>query len=202
MGSHNPETRKIGIQLMRKYTTEPKQGLHAYLCRGELCFPVIIVDDTDAQRVWIDATGRHHLMQRFVHHRFYDVIRARKWKGAWAGPAGGSYASDVTWDYHGIERIQQLTVQNVTKKKAMAKMIPPAAEKAWEERLGRINWIKTWGMRPMYASPRDTVAWMQIQRRNLRVAKTAKDGERKCAHQRCQDEESQQHLVATWHATT
>eukprot|EP00966_Prymnesium_polylepis_P314960 7277642-Prymnesium_polylepis.1 len=31
------------------------------------------------------------------------------WSGKWAGPEGASYASDVMWDYYGIEKRSELT---------------------------------------------------------------------------------------------
>ena len=47
----------------------------------------------------------------------------------------------------------------------------------------------------MYCSPRDTVAMLQAQHRNLRCAKHGGCDSTECSAQGCQQEESQQHLV-------
>ena len=148
--------RPILVQLLRRTTAIPKINMKVYLMRANISWPAIIISPTQAQRVRIDAVGRHHLLNRFVQHRFYNIIAASKWKTKWAGPKGQSYATDVEWDFHGTKNIADISISVMTTRKAKAKMKPPAAEKKWADKLNfQIDWKKTWGLKTTFATPRD-----------------------------------------------
>jgi hypothetical protein len=102
---------------MKEYTTEAKQGMRVYLVSGSSTLPAIIMnDDSKAQLVSIDAVGREHLKMAFPCSRF-TIIEARVWNGNWAGPAGATYACDVIWDYYEIEKLSDLTIHSITKRR-------------------------------------------------------------------------------------
>jgi|EP00966_Prymnesium_polylepis_P211308 hypothetical protein len=46
------------------------------------------------------------------------IIEARVWNEKWAGPAGATYACDVIWDYYGIDKLSDLTIHSITKRRA------------------------------------------------------------------------------------
>eukprot|EP00964_Phaeocystis_antarctica_P070749 scaffold43095_cov82-Phaeocystis_antarctica.AAC.1 len=55
-------------------------------------------------------------------------------------------------------------------------MVPPAAEKAWELRLGlQLPWDGIWRLKSYYASPRDQFTWLRLMHRNLHVAEHRRD---------------------------
>jgi hypothetical protein len=78
---------------------------------------------------------------------------------------------------------------------ALKKFVKPASEDAWAERGVRVNWKKTWKIKPKYVAPRDMVVWLKIQHRTLWVAKNGGMGDTKCVARWCRHEESQKHLV-------
>ena len=61
------------------------------------------------------------------------------------------------------------------------------------------NWKGIWGIKPKFATPRDIVARLKAQHRNLHVAKHGGYPSTTCTAQGCHDEESQLHLVECQH---
>ena len=179
-------------------------GAEVYLVRESVCWAAIIEDNTWARRIFVDAVGRGHWTSRKFEHRFFDVITARKWNGKWAGPAGGVYACDVTWNYYGIRKLEDLTIHSIVKRKADHTMKPPKAQDRWNERLQprpmnrsetEINWEATWKLKAKYVTPRDKTQIMRLQRRNLWVAQHGGCGHTTCACTGCNEPESQLHLT-------
>jgi hypothetical protein len=71
----------------------------------------------------------------------------------------------------------------------------PAAEVEWTKRLGQLNFKNIWGIRADYVTPRDQVAWMKVQHRNLRVAASGGLGSTRCLARGYREDENQEHLV-------
>ena len=100
------------------------------------------------------------------------------------------------WKVNGTEvRLDRLSIKKRTALLAERKMTPPAAEKAWEQRLGlRLPWDKIWKLKSYYASPRDQFTWLRLMHRNLHVAGHRKDlADTSC--RACTDKETMKHLA-------
>ena len=88
-------------------------------------------------------------------------------------------------------------IKTITREMAKTKMKPPACEAVWELKLAqRIQFDKVWKIKADYVSPRDQIAWLKIQHRNLWVvASGGLHGSTKCSAAGCNGEETQEHLV-------
>jgi hypothetical protein len=105
--------REIWVELMKRYDTPIKTKKKVYLVRGVHTWPAIITHGDTAVLIKIDAVARGHQAQRDFPLRQFKIIKAHTWNGKWAGPTGASYASNVTWDYYGIENLSDLTIQSI-----------------------------------------------------------------------------------------
>ena len=142
---------------MKRYDTPIRSNKKVYLIRGVHVWPAIITDGDAARLVRTDAVGRGHKTQREFRLRLFDVVEgAHTWNGKWAGPEGASYACDVKWDYYGIEKLIELTIQSIYKRKIAHSMKEPECAIKWNEKLGRndMEWKKIWQQKSMYTSPR------------------------------------------------
>ena len=85
-------------------------------------------------------------------------------------------------------------IKTITREMAKSKMKPPACEAVWEVKLGqRIRFDKVWKIKADYVSPRDQIAWLKIQHRNLWVAASGgMHGSTKCSAAGCNEEEKQE----------
>ena len=192
--------RPILVQLLRQYTTRAVPKKRVYLIRANISWPAVIVDNRHARRVKIDAVGKAHLLPRLVEHQHYTIVSASMWKGKWAGPKGQSYATDVEWNFYGISKLQDITISAMTTRKAHYRMKPPQAETTWPAKLNQtIKFSRTWKLRHTFATPRDATVVMQVQRRNLWVAKNGGLDSPKCAVHECNEDENQLHLVTCIH---
>ena len=108
--------RDMWVQLMKRYDTSIRSKKRVYLIRGVHVWPAVITDGDTARLVKTVAVGRGHQTQREFQLRLFDVIKANTWTGKWAGPEGASYACDVKWDYYGIEKRSELTIQSIYKR--------------------------------------------------------------------------------------
>ena len=72
----------------------------------------------------------------------------------------------------------------------------PAAERAWEQRLGfEVDWSKVWRIKSFYASPRDQFfTWLRLMHRNLYTVGRRRDLEDNSCRA-CDERESQLHLA-------
>ena len=194
------KSRGYGVELLKRYTAEPKKGLRVYLVSDTSTLPAIITNDDpvkpEARLISIDAVGKEHLQSATFPCSRFKIIEARMWNGRWAGPAGATYACDVTWDYYGISKLSDLTIHSITKRRAAQEMLTPAAQERWNEKLqAQIKWPEVWQQKPMYASARDRTQIMRLQRRNLWVAQHGGCDHTTCAATGCNAPESQLHLV-------
>ena len=167
---------------------------------GTNTLPAIITNDDpvkpEAQLIYIDAVGKEHLQPATLPCSRFKIIEARVWNGRWAGPAGATYACDVTWDYYGISKLSDLTIHSITKRRAAQEMLTPAAQERWNDKLqAQIKWPEVWQQKPMYVSARDRTQIMRLQRRNLWVAQHGGCDHTTCAATGCNTPESQLHLV-------
>ena len=92
-----------------------------------------------------------HITQKVFQLRHFEVIKkAHTWNGKWAGPEGASYASDVKWDYYGIEKLSDLTIQSIYMRRIVHTMLVPECTKMWNKKLGRddLLWDKIWQQLP------------------------------------------------------
>jgi hypothetical protein len=76
------------------WTTSVGLGDKVYLMRGKVKWPAIIVSDTRARRVRLDATGKAHETQTEVLYNRFAVSQAVMWGEKWAGPKG-SFAGEL-----------------------------------------------------------------------------------------------------------
>ena len=189
--------RAVWVELMKRYTTPIKTNKKVYLVRGVHTMPAVIIDGATARLMKIDAVARGHATQTVFQLRQFEVIKAHTWNGKWAGPEGASYASDVKWDYYGIEKLSDLTIQSIYKRRIAHTMLSPECMKKWNERLGRddLVWDTIWQQESMYTTPRDKTQIMRLQRRNLWVAQHGGCDHTTCAATGCQAQESQLHLI-------
>ena len=95
-----------------------------------------------------------------------------------AGALSKRFPSAKGWKLDGEEiRLDRLSIKKRTEALSIRRMKPPAAEKGWETRLGRMDipWTSVWKIRSFYASPRDQFTWLKVMHRNLYVAGTRTD---------------------------
>ena len=120
------KSRGYGVELLKRYTAAPKKGLRVYLVSDTSTLPAIITNDDpvkpEARLISIDAVGKEHLQPATLPCSRFKIIEARMWNGRWAGPAGATYACDVTWDYYGISKLSDLTIHSITKRRAAQEM--------------------------------------------------------------------------------
>ena len=185
----------VWLELRKDYLTEPKKGMRVYLIRGKIVWPALIKDDKFATRVKIDRVGRGHKTQQLIDHTHFDVVKAQRWNGKWAGPQGATPTCDWVWKMGIIDGLQNMTISSMTKQSLHAKMKPPASDAVWDSKIGAQPWDRVHAQKYMYTSPRDTVALLQLQHRNLRCAKHGGCDSTLCSARGCLHEESQQHLM-------
>ena len=191
--------REARLELRKAHTVPAQARQWVYLQRRNISWPAIVIDDTKAQRVWIDKVGRGHKMQVYVDHRHYSIIKAHTWHGKWAGPHGNYPVGDTKWKLPfgnaKEHKLQQYSINVLTKARQLEKMKPPASVTAWTARIGDLPWHKIWQIKPMYVAPRDTATWLKIQHRTLWVAKNGGCDSTTCNAAGCQHEETQLHLM-------
>ena len=200
------------------WTTSVGLGDKVYLIRGKIEWPAIIVSDTRARRVRLDATGKAHETQTEVMYNRFTVSQAVMWGEKWAGPKGsfGGELADLTYtllnheetefklerlvrsrtfDQFPDEGDEENGLQLITKTKAKIKMKTPPAEAVWKTKVGPLPWPAIWRIRADYVSPRDKISWMKVRHRTLWVAKSGGMNTTSCAMTGCVHEENIEHLV-------
>jgi hypothetical protein len=191
----------IWVQLLREYRADPKINRKVYLVKGRKAWPAIVETSTHARVHAIDNVGKARATSTLFPLRNFTVVEAHKWREKWGGPKGDSYAQDVKWKLPGDDNkgkglnISQLTIKYLTKHITSKRKEKPASEAAWDERIPGTQWKQTWAIRPLYTTPRDQCTWLQIQHRNLWVAKHGGWPTITCACQGCQAVENQEHLL-------
>ena len=197
------------LEMTRGQEVDITPGSRIYLERGGHRTPAIVIDDNLARAVDIDAVGRHHERKKLMRFRRYRVRSAVLWGSRWAGPSGSTdaWASEYpfklrnseAFTLYDLSRSQEgeYGIKTITREIAKAKMKTPACEAAWERKLARrIRFDKVWRIKADYVSPRDQVAWLKIQHRNLWVAASGgMHGSTECSAAGCNEEEKQEHLV-------
>ena len=90
--------------------------------------------------------------------------------------------------------LDRLSIKQRTQILALRKMVPPAAEAAWQSRLNvAIPWSKVWSIKSFYATPHDQFTWLKVMHRNLFVAGNGGADDTAC--RACPQRESIAHLV-------
>lgn len=92
--------------------------------------------------------------------------------------------------------IHRLTIKFITRYKACRKMVTPASESAWNQRIGYHNWKDAWKLKTLYATHRDRTTHLQIQHRTLTVAKHGPWHNAECAARGCRETENQEHMFS------
>ena len=182
-------------ELKKEFETTPKKDAEVYLCRAGKAIPAIIINEREAQLVRIDSVGRGHRLQRKLEFRRWSILKARMWKGRWAGVTGNAYAHDTVWKFGKVNDFNGLDIQALTKGQIQAKIKKSAAPEKWKDRIGPVMIRKAWRKKISYVTPRDKITLMKIQRRNLWVAKNGGMEDTKCRAPGCGAEESQAHLM-------
>ena len=90
--------------------------------------------------------------------------------------------------------IRSVTPQLVRKVLTEKRQKKPASEERWKEYGLDLKWEHTWALKSQYTTPRDTVALLQLQHRNLYVAKSLGLADQRCRAHGCGDTENQTHL--------
>ena len=137
----------------------------------------------------------------------YKAIRPAWWvhgkdDARWISPETVAFPGASIWLLEGKEmKMSEMSIKVLTKTRTWARMVPPAAEAAWEARLaGEIPWKRIWKIKPSCASPRDEVTWLKVQHRNLWVANRDPSlASSKCSADGCSEDESMKHLVSCRH---
>ena len=89
-----------------------------------------------------------------------------------------------------------LTIKKITWHFTQRKFKPPTnTQSAWSTRLNTlIPWAKVWGIKSLFATPRDQITWLKLQHRNLYVAPSRDDpNDHSCPL--CTQHQNQLHLV-------
>jgi hypothetical protein len=111
------------------------------------------------------------------------------------GPGRGqNFVLDTRWKWGGITDIRSVTPQLIRKVLTENKQKKPASEEKWKDYGLDLKWAPTWGLKSQYTTPRDTVALLQLQHRNLYVAKSLGLADTRCRAHGCNDTENQTHL--------
>ena len=182
-----------------KEPVDIKPGVDVYLIRGRrigrVLLPARILTDTTACHVRIDATGiGHAVLTQTYELRFFEVFQVQKWKGRWSQPRGQNFVLDTKWKWGGVTDIRSVTPQLVRKVLTEKKQKKPASEERWKDYGLNLRWEHTWELKSQYTTPRDTVALLQLQHRNLYVAKSLGLADQQCRAHGCGDTENQTHL--------
>ena len=90
--------------------------------------------------------------------------------------------------------IRSVTPQLIRKVLTEKKQKTPASEERWKDYGLDLKWAHTWELKSQYTTPRDTVALLQLQHRNLYVAKSLGLADARCKAHGCNDTEDQTHL--------
>ena len=197
--------RRIWVALLKKYTLECDElrtGQKIYLIKRGLTTPAIVNFDGEAQQVRIDQVGRGHLLRKKHDPTQFKIVQAQTWEGKWGPPRGDSYTHDAEWILPGDKReegkigapLPRLTIKFITRYKACKRMVAPASEEAWNQRIGHHDWATAWQLKTLYATPRDRTPHLQLQHRTLTVAKHGPWSEKTCAAYGCNIEENLEHL--------
>ena len=115
----------------------------------------------------------------------------------WIGPETVAYPGNLKWKIgKEVEEVGALSIKRLTQARTDMKMKPPPSQKAWERRLGRVNWKKVWRMRAFFTTPRDQATWLKLIHRNLYVANRDPSlASSVCNARGCRANESMLHLA-------
>ena len=197
--------RQVWVALLRQYTIEPDElrtGNRIYLVKRGLTTPAIVGSAGEVHKVRIDQVGRGHLLQKQYDPTEFTIVKAQQWESKWGPPRGDSHAYDAEWVLPGDKRkegkigapLHRLTINFITRYKACVRMVTPASETVWNQKLGYHNWEEAWRLKTLYATPRDRTAHLQLQHRTLTVAKHGPWHSTACAARGCREDENQEHL--------
>jgi hypothetical protein len=129
-----------------RQTSRYEEGMRVYLVSGASTLPAIITngDAASLHRCGWKRTFENSCipMLKVYHHRSQDVERKM-------GETRGCniYACDVIWDYYGIEKLSDLTIHIITKRRAAQEMLTPAAQEKWNTKLQSQIYLKSHGKR-------------------------------------------------------
>ena len=170
-----------------------------YLIRGhmvgQVLLPARILTNTTACRVRIDAVGIGHAVLTTQYElRFYEVYQVQMWKGRWSQPRGQNFFLDTKWKWGGVQDIRSITPQLLRRVLTAQKQKKPASEERWKDYGLNLQWGETWQLKSRYTTPRDIVALLQLQHRNLYVAKSLGLPDPRCRARGCDEVENQTHL--------
>ena len=155
-----------------------------------------------ATHLLLDAVGKTHKMGE-MDTSGYEMVGAAKWVHSkddqrWMGPETDAYPANTVWKLKDeSSRLDEMSIKWNTQTITHAKMKPPAAEKAWEERfMEQLPWKKIWKIKSYFTSKRDEVTWLKLQHRNLWVANRDNNvQDPTCNAHGCTREESMLHLA-------
>ena len=85
-------------------------------------------------------------------------------------------------------------VDGATQGFALTKRQASTAKERWKDYGLDLRWVHTWELKSQYTTPRDTVALLQLQHRNLYVAKSLGLADARCRAHGCNDTENQTHV--------
>jgi hypothetical protein len=157
--------------------------------------------------MWKDSMGSLH--ETDCHHDFSDFEPHpiewwvhKRWDKRACGPVSDSFPQMDGWLLNGEAiRFDELHIKSITKALTYKKFKKPASETTWAQRLnprqnigGDLPWSKIWKRRSIFATPRDKFTATKLLYRNLYVAKTHDDpNKRGCLA--CDEVENMLHLA-------
>jgi len=164
----------------------------------------IALDDPTGPHVrilWIDAVGKAHITEKRIvmGDRRYVFKRTISWEHT-HGPSSASdhrvigVASETfpqmegwTWGNTGRRtgvptRLDRFKIKDATALLTSLHFVSPTnTETAWQRRLrSKVNFEKVWRIRSFFATPRDQMAWLKLQHRNLFTASRDDTCDGKC----------------------
>jgi hypothetical protein len=107
---------------------------------------------------------------------------------------GFNTSVDTRWKWGGITDIRSVTPQLVMRVLTRNRQKKPASEEKWNDYGLDLKWAtSTWELKSQYTTPRDTVSLLQLQHRNLYVAKSLGLADTRCRAHGCNEPENQTH---------
>ena len=183
---------------------EAVEGSPVYVVRGQQYTPARYTEHGGGRLrlLTIDAIGREHLTGRSLPAAAHTITPAIMWDDRWVAPLNFDFVGEAEWriSRKGVDHdpipIDEFTIKIMTRKCTCARMKPPAAEAAWDKRLGRrMPWSKIWKMKRIYSTPRDEIPMLKFQHRTLWVGKHGGTSDDTCNAHGCNTVENQIHLV-------
>ena len=110
------------------------------------------------------------------------TIKNKRGDRMWVTPINSSFPWTSKWNIYAKKiKIQCLNIHKLSKEADYVKEISPPCEQKWAQVLqSEINWKHLWNIIQVFCTPKDTLTWLKLKHRNLKVAKTDDESHTNC----------------------